>query len=84
MGTERAIIILNLIKRRQTFDLDVPRDISANELVIALNQAYELGIDTSDVKNCYLKAENPIALLRGEKTLAEFGVHNGTRINYTD
>ena len=84
MGTERAIIVLNLIKRRQTFDLEVPRDISANELVIALNQAYELGIDISNIKNCYLKAENPIALLRGEKTLAEFGVRNGTRINYTD
>ena len=46
--------------------------------------AYELGIDTTDIKNCYLKAESPIALLKGDKTLAEFGIRNGSVINYTD
>ena len=58
--------------------------ISANDLVNALNTAYELGIDTSDIKNCYLKAENPIALLKGNKTLAEFGLRNGSVINFTE
>ena len=64
--------------------MEVPLSISANELVTALNTAYELGIDTSDIKNCYLKAENPIALLKGNKTLEEFGLRNGSIINYTE
>lgn len=81
---DTAIIVFNIIKRNFTVDLEVPLDISANELVIALNTAYELGIDTTDIKNCYLKAENPIALLKGNKTLAEFGIRNGSVINYTD
>lgn len=81
---DTAIIVFNIIKRKFTVDLEVPLDISANELVIALNTAYELGIDTTDIKNCYLKAENPIALLKGNKTLAEFGIRNGSVINYTD
>ena len=55
---------------------------TANELVIALNQAYGLGIDLSDITKCYLKTENPIALLKGNKTLEEFGLRNGTIINY--
>lgn len=84
MKKEAAIIIFNILKRQFTVDLEIPLDISANDLVIALNVAYDLGIDTSDIKNCYLKAENPIALLKGNKLLSEFGVHNGTIINYVD
>ncbi len=84
MDKETAIIILNITKRNFTVDLEVPLDISANDLVNALNTAYELGIDTSDIKNCYLKAENPIALLKGNKTLAEFGLRNGSIINFTE
>ena len=81
---DTAIIVFNITKRKFTVDLEVPLDISANELVVALNTAYELGIDTTDIKNCYLKAENPIALLKGNKTLAEFGIRIGSVINYTD
>ena len=84
MDKDTAIIILNITKRNFTVDLEVPLDISANDLVNALNTAYELGIDTSDIKNCYLKAENPIALLKGNKTLAEFGLRNGSVINFTE
>lgn len=84
MNSETAIIVFNIIKKNISVDLEVPLTISANELVTALNAAYELGIDTSDIKNCYLKAENPIALLKGNKTLAEFGLRNGSIINYTE
>lgn len=84
MTGERAILIFNITKRDFTTDLEVPLDISANELVAALNEAYSLGIDLSDIKNCYLKAERPIALLRGNKTLAEFGIRNGSVIYFTE
>ncbi|MGN1170121.1 MAG: EsaB/YukD family protein [Lachnospiraceae bacterium] len=84
MEQETAIIILDLIKRGQSVDLEVPLYITANELVLALNTAYDLGINTDDIKNCYLKAERPIALLRGNRTLEEFGVRNGTRIHFAD
>lgn len=80
MNNGTAIVVLIVPKRKFTVDLVIPLDISANELVIALNSAYELGIDTADIKNCYLKAERPIALLKGNKTLAQFGVRNGSVI----
>ena len=79
-----AIIVFNITKRAESYDLEVPLDITANELVNALNVAYALRIDTSDVKNCYLKAENPIALLRGNKTLEEYGIRTGSIINFTE
>lgn len=84
MNRDVAIIIFNIVKRQFTIDLEVPLDITANELVIALNTAYELGIDTTNIKNCFLKAENPIALLRGNKTLSEYGIRNGSVINFTE
>lgn len=84
MNNDTAIVIFKIIKRNYMVDLEIPLNISANELVIALNTAYELEIDTSNVKNCYLKSENPIALLKGNKTLAEFGIRNGTIIYYTE
>lgn len=82
--SNKAIIIFNITKRNFSVDLEIPLDISANDLVIALNSAYDLGIDTSDVKNCYLKAENPIALLKGNKLLSDYGIRNATVINFTE
>ena len=80
----RAIVVFNIPKRRFSVDLDIPLDISANDLVNALNAAYVLGIDTTDIKNCYLKAERPISLLKGNKELSDFGVRNGTEIYFTE
>lgn len=84
MSKGTAIIVLKLTKKNITADIEVPLNISANEFVVALNSAYDLGIDTTNIKNCYLKAENPIALLRGNKSLMEFGLRNGSVINYTE
>lgn len=84
MNRDVAIIVFNIVKRKFTVDLEIPLNITANELVIALNMAYELGIDVTNIKNCFLKAENPIALLRGNKTLSDYGIRNGSIINFTE
>lgn len=84
MEREVATAVFYMTKRNIARDIEIPLYITANELVAALNEAYELGIDTSNVRNCYLRAEKPIALLKGSKTLAEFGVRNGTVIYFTD
>lgn len=81
---DTAVIILMIHQRGVSIDLEVPLDITANNLILALNATYNLGIDTNNILNCYLKAENPIALVKGNKTLAEFGIRNGTIIHFTD
>ena len=81
---ENSVVVILLIpSRRLKVDLEVNLDITATELAIAINSAYELGIDTSNIRNCYIKSERPIALLRGNKTLREFGLRNGTIIKVT-
>ena len=84
MSREVAVVIFNDINRNISTDLEIPLDITANELVVALNEAFNLGIDTTDIKNCYLKAERPIVLLKGNKTLQEFGIRNGSVKTYME
>lgn len=79
-----AIIILNAKSKGITKDIEVPLDITANDLVLALNTAYDLSIDVEDIRNCYVKMENPIALLHGNKMLRDYGMHDCSVINVTD
>ena len=54
---------VRIFSRQQAIDVDVPLDITANDFVIALNEAFHLGIDTEIILNCFLKTENPEVLL---------------------
>lgn len=80
---DTAVVILRFRENGQIVqrDVRVPLDISANQLVAALNAAYPLEIDVEDYRNCYLRCERPITLLRGERSLGSFGVRNGTLIH---
>lgn len=83
MEKDRFTAVFRWHKKDQQMDLDIPFDISANELIIALNEALKLGMDTADLSRCHLKAENPIALLKGNKLLRDFRLREGSIINYT-
>ncbi len=69
-------------KHNAVQDLEIPVGISAMDLCVALNEAFQLGIDTENVSDCYLVSEFPITFLRGNKLLSEFGIRNGSRIIY--
>jgi pSer/pThr/pTyr-binding forkhead associated (FHA) protein len=77
---ERAVVVLKVEDRGIDVDLDIPLDITPAELLVALDNAYHLGLDTSDQANLHVCIENPIALLKGPRALWEYGVHNGTII----
>lgn len=73
-----AIMIFE--NNNEAFDIEVPLDITANELLYGLNQGLHLGMNLEDAKQCYLCSENPIALLKGNTPLSDYGLHDGTRI----
>lgn len=83
MENKTVIVILCLHRKNVRMDLEVPLDITANELFHAVNEAFKLGEDESQPGNCYLQAENPVALLKGNRTLEEFGIRNASMIHYT-
>ncbi len=82
MKNDKVIIEFYIQNQQKLVDLEVPLDISANDLFVSLNKAYNLQVDVEDINNCYLVSENPIALLRGMKSLAEYGIRNGSKISY--
>ena len=83
MANKTAVVIFKLHKRNEEYDLELPLDITANELFHAVNEAFQLAEDESVLANCYLQSENPIALLKGNHTLEEYGIRNATIIHYT-
>lgn len=83
MDNKKVIVILYLHKQDKRIDLELPIYITANELFHAINEAFRLGEDETQLQNCYLQAENPIALLKGNRTLEEFGIRNASIIHYT-
>ena len=80
MASNSVIITINLLKSGESHDLEVPLDISASELCSALFQNY-LPEQHGGMQQHYLKAERPIVLLRGERTLREYGLRDGSVIN---
>ena len=78
---EEVTMSLCIFSRNIKLDISVPLEISANELIIGLNEGFGLGMDTSDISKCFLRTESPIALIKGNKSLKEFGLRNGTIIN---
>ena len=80
---EKVIVMLKKNESDPGIDIEIPVNISANELIYGLNQSFNLGINMDDPKDCYLRASNPITLLKGEKSLEEHGIRNGSSI-YTE
>jgi uncharacterized ubiquitin-like protein YukD len=79
---EKAIVQFQISGDKDQHDLEIPLDITASELICALSKAYSLGVPAESLAECYLKSDNPIALIRGGKTLYAFGVHNGTKLTF--
>ncbi len=80
--SEKVIVTFMSYKKKIKADIEVPTDITTIELLKALNYAYDLGVDTSDIKQCFIKMENPIALMRGNKLVSEYNIRNGSVIYY--
>ena len=81
--TDSVVVIFENVEKNINVDLEVPLYITARELVIGLNEAYELDIDINDIKKCYLKVDNPVMLLRGNMLLRDAGIRNGSVISYS-
>jgi uncharacterized ubiquitin-like protein YukD len=83
MNNNRIVVVFHWHKKEIVLDLDIPVDITANDLLIGLNHGLGLGLNISDLSKCHLKTENPIAFLYGNKTIEEYGLRDGSIINYT-
>lgn len=81
---EKKEIIVLFVNHRtnKEIDLELPLNITANELIVGLNTGLHLGMDTENLYQCSLSIENPIVLLRGNRTLQELGLRDGSIIHF--
>ncbi|MBQ8924114.1 MAG: hypothetical protein IJ053_04895 [Lachnospiraceae bacterium] len=77
-----VILIFDYEKKNIRIDIEVPLNISANELIYGLNKGLMLGINTNNTSECYLCTKEPRALLRGDTLLEEYGLRDGTIITF--
>ena len=78
MEERRVIIIFRIPDSGFQCDLEISLDMTADELVWVLNEAYQLGIQKDRPEQQYLRADHPIALIKGGTTLEELGLHQGS------
>lgn len=78
----KAIVILKAADGISK-DLEIPLNITIADLLSALNNIYNLSLSKEQLQTAYLKAENPVALLCGDRLLSEYGIHDGTIISLT-
>ena len=81
MKQKVIVQFLNEINGMQ-MDLEIPVDITANELIMALDYSFHLGIDFNNETECHMVSENPTVLLIGEQTIEEAGINDGSVIIY--
>lgn len=79
---DSIIMVFEREKTKECFDIEVPLDITANELLLGLNKGLGLGLNLEDSTQCYLCTENPIALIKGNTLLKDYNLHNGTKIRF--
>lgn len=80
---EKIIVIFSVPEINMECDIEIPTNISANELIYGLNKGFNLGIRLNDPEDCYLRSENPTALLRGDTTIEEYHLYRGSKIIYS-
>ncbi len=77
---DKIMIVFQRNDTEQVMDLEIPTNISIAELIFGLNVGLDLGIDINNPAQCYLRSENPVALLKGEGLVEEYKLHDGSKI----
>ena len=77
-------IIIEFSWNNTSTDVEIPKSITADELINALNSGFNLGIDVDNPKTYLFRADNPIALIKGDITIEELGLRNGTVIYFEE
>ena len=77
---DTAVVMVYIPERNIREDLEIPLNITANELIQAIASIYSLELRQNTLETYYLKADSPKCLIQGGETLKEFGIREGTEI----
>lgn len=81
---DRAVVIVKRDKDNSVRDFDIPLNITLHEFLQSLYSIYGLKTDMEKMGMMHLSVEKPIVLLKGNKTLKEYGLRDGSTIYLTE
>lgn len=73
-------IVATIHYQDQHIDVEIPTNITCDELLQALNQAFRNEVEPAVA----LRADNPIAYLSGEAMVYEFDLHHGSDLYFIE
>lgn len=79
MSKNSITVILRIPSLKIQKELEIQNNMPANELAKAVIKLY-FDNNEENEENYYLKCLNPIALLRGTKTVSDYGLFDGSII----
>ncbi len=74
------MIVLKDQNKRTDRIIEVSQDMKANDFIMAIVKTFGFHLKEEKPSHYFLVSENPIVLLKGSKTLKEFGLRNGSEI----
>lgn len=77
---DKVIVIFKNKHIPRGLDIEIPLNITGNELIYGLKESFNLEIDIDNPEESCLRMENPIGLIRGDTKLNEYGIRNGSVI----
>ena len=83
MAKEKIIVDFVNEVNGDEFDIEIPLDITANELIYGLNKGLNLGLRMNEPLDSLFRSENPVALLRGDTVLSDYRLHQGSKIIFS-
>ena len=77
---EEKITIVFVDRNNNSTDFETPIDITLRDLIEAIDNVLHIGLDADDITEKEIVIENPIRLIKLNKTLEELGFRQGTTI----
>ena len=67
----------------EEIDLDLPCEMTVEELLEGLNEKLDWKMKAEEIERAYLRSENPVAFLKGNHSLEEYPLRDGSTLFFS-
>lgn len=83
MNERKRIWVVLHLESGEEIDLDIPSDITVEDFLEGLKYGFGWAIETEEIRRAHLRSENPVALLKGDHTLEEYQLRDGSILYFS-
>lgn len=83
MKNRKRISLVLYLEDGDEIDLDVPCEITVEELLKGLNAKLDWKMKQEELAHAYFRSENPVAFLKGNHSLEEYQLRDGSALFFS-